>query len=73
MEARKKVIQDQFLSQLSLRISFPKSGYGSSNDGNTARKFFQYSDKSAEIIGMSVCNFHKIFIIVLFFIRNLIL
>ena len=51
MEKRKKQIQDEFLKQLALRIDFPKPGFGSSNDGNTARRFFDNYEKSAEITG----------------------
>ena len=47
----KKQIQDEFLKQLALRIDFPKPGFGSSNDGNTARRFFDNYEKSAEITG----------------------
>lgn len=51
MESRKKKIQDEFLKQLALRVDFPKPGFGSSNDGNTARRFFENYKKSAEITG----------------------
>ena len=57
MEARKKIIQNKFLSELSLRVDFPKPGFGSSNDGNTARRFFENRAKSAEITGINYLMF----------------
>lgn len=39
---RKKSIQERFLTQLHLHVDKPKaSGFGSTNDGNTARRAFQ--------------------------------
>lgn len=55
MESRKKEIQAKFLSEMSLKVDFPKQGYGSTNDGNTARKFFENRVKSAEITGTKKC------------------
>lgn len=40
MEENKK-IQEAFKLKLGLIVDKPKPGYGSSNDGNTARRFFQ--------------------------------
>ncbi|KAG5321128.1 MOS1T transposase, partial [Pseudoatta argentina] len=37
---KKKTIQKRFKTQLDLLVDRPKPGYGSSNDGNTARRFF---------------------------------
>ena len=49
VEARKKNIQTSFRQQLGLLVDIPKQGYGSSNDGNTARRFFENSRVSASI------------------------
>lgn len=39
---------------MELIVDFPKSGgYGNSNDGNTARRFFANSEESAQILGIS--------------------
>lgn len=48
-EERKKVIQDQFKDQLNLLIDIPLSGGGTSNNGNTARKFFREHAITSEI------------------------
>lgn len=47
-------IQKKFKQELGLTVDKPKQGYGSSNDGNTARRFFRDFEKSAEITGISV-------------------
>ena len=41
-------------SELGLLVDMPKQQTGNTNDGNTARKFFRNSEKSAEITGVSV-------------------
>lgn len=59
----KKRIQASFKSRLSLTVDKPKPGFGSSNDGNTARTFFANSKVSAEITGLNeelITNFHLI-------------
>lgn len=58
MEERKKCIQQRFLSEMALRVDFPKHGYGSSNDGNTARRFFENIEKSSEITGITCYPFY---------------
>ncbi|CAF1142702.1 unnamed protein product [Brachionus calyciflorus] len=48
--ARKKILQEKFWSKLGLLVDFPKdSGYGNTNDGNTARRAFQNYKVFAEI------------------------
>jgi hypothetical protein len=39
--------------QLSLRVDFPNSCGGNSNDGNTARRAFDNCDEMAEILGLN--------------------
>ena len=48
--ARKLEIQDQFKKELGLRIDIPKGGAGTTNDGNTARRFFRDVSISAKIL-----------------------
>ena len=43
----KQRIQEEFKSRLGLIVDKPKPGYGSSNDGNTARRFFSNSTISS--------------------------
>lgn len=51
-ELRKKTIINKFKSELGLLIDVVKQGYGSTNDGNTARRFFDNYKKSSEITGV---------------------
>lgn len=53
LETRKHIIQQKFKSELGLLIDVPKAGgSGTSNDGNTARRFFNNSTQSADITGI---------------------
>lgn len=51
-EERKKTIQREFRQKLGLLIDVVKQGVGSTNDGNTARKFFEKPSVTAEITGL---------------------
>lgn len=53
MKYRKTKIQDDFRKRLGLLIDVPKPGFGSSNDGNTARRFFKNHKISSEITGIN--------------------
>ncbi|XP_030763922.1 uncharacterized protein LOC115888358 isoform X1 [Sitophilus oryzae] len=52
VENNKKKIQAEFKSRMGLIVDKPKPGYGSSNDGNTARCFFYNPELSSEILGI---------------------
>lgn len=53
VETRKKQIQSKFREQMGLIVDKPKQGgFGNSNDGNTARRFFHHSHESACITGV---------------------
>lgn len=59
----KRRIQTQFKSRLGLIVDKPKPGYGTSNDGNTARTFFKNCDIASRITGIDknlIKNFHII-------------
>lgn len=49
VENNKKRIQSEFRSKMALLVDKPKPGFGSTNDGNTARRFFKNPKLSAEI------------------------
>lgn len=50
---RKKYIQEQFREKLGLIVDKPRQGgSGTTNDGNTARKFFHNAELSAQITGL---------------------
>lgn len=46
------MIQDQFRSRMGLLVDVVKVGYGTTNDGNTARRFFDNLSVSALITGV---------------------
>lgn len=47
-------IQDDFRKKAGLLVDRPKPGFGNSNDGNTARKFFGNPLLSSEITGVDI-------------------
>lgn len=52
-DARKKNVQQQFKTQMGLLVDMSKTGgSGTSNDGNTARRFFKDPVQSAAITGV---------------------
>ena len=63
VKIRKEEIQTQFRIKLGLIVDRPKPGYGSSNDVNTARRFFQNAAISAEITGVDEKLIHRFHVI----------
>lgn len=49
---RKRVIQDRMRSDMGLLVDVPKPGFGTTNDGNTARRFFNNPKLAATITGI---------------------
>lgn len=49
VEENKARIQKEFREKCGLIVDMPKPGFGSTNDGNTARRFFKNAELSAEI------------------------
>ncbi|KAL0832212.1 hypothetical protein ABMA28_001664 [Loxostege sticticalis] len=49
---RKQSVQQKFKDELNLLIDIVKQGSGTTNDGNTARKFFESPNKTAAITGL---------------------
>ncbi|KAK4871438.1 hypothetical protein RN001_016456 [Aquatica leii] len=54
IDIRKHETRQKFKSELGLIIDKPKPGYGSSNNGNTARRFFENAAVSSEITGIDI-------------------
>ena len=52
-ESRKKLLRSLFKAQMGLLVDLPKPGSGTSNDGNTARRFFKDATTSANITGIN--------------------
>jgi len=50
---RKKQIQDGLKSQLSITVDVVKQGHGTTNDGNTARRFFSNPAIISNILGIN--------------------
>lgn len=55
MDANKVRIKKELKDKLGLRVDIPQPGSGNSNDGNTARKFFDKKNSAtiAEVTGKS--------------------
>lgn len=51
LEDHKKIIQQDFKKKSGLMVDFPKPGFGNTNDGNTARRFFNDPQQTADITG----------------------
>lgn len=49
---RKQHVINRFRNETGLVVDQPKQSFGTSNDGNTARRFFENPKKSAEITGI---------------------
>ena len=56
---RKKQIQKAFFEELGLVIDQTKQGLGSSNDGNTARRFFDDWETSARLTSFNEDLLHR--------------
>lgn len=52
VEERKRVIIKIFKEDMGLLVDLPKQGFGTTNDGNTARRFFQSPSIAADITGI---------------------
>lgn len=60
---RKAQIQKSLKSELGLIVDRPKPGYGSTNDGNTARRFFENCETTSVVTGLDedlIKRFHAI-------------
>lgn len=51
---RKGIIQERFRDETGLLIDYVKQGFGNTNDGNNARRFFRDPVKAAEITKVDV-------------------
>lgn len=63
LKERSESIRQVFKSRMGLIVDKPKPGYGNSNDGNTARRFFSDPELSSEITGLDVDLIKKFHII----------
>lgn len=53
LEERKKEIQKLFKREVGLIVDKPKSGAGNTNDGNTARRFFNDAETTSKLTGLN--------------------
>lgn len=65
VELEKKRVQQEFKTKLGMLVDQPKPGYGSTNDGNSARRFFSNYEISAEITGISKQLIYRLWIILI--------
>lgn len=63
--SEKRRIQEEFKKRMGLNIDKPLTGYGSTNDGNTARRFFKHFETTSEITGISMDLLQKVNIILM--------
>ncbi|KAK4876046.1 hypothetical protein RN001_012468 [Aquatica leii] len=56
-------IQKEYKDRCGLIVNKPKPGFGNTNDGNTARRFFQNAELSAAITGIDLDVIKKLHII----------
>ncbi|GBN09024.1 hypothetical protein AVEN_30634-1 [Araneus ventricosus] len=54
LEKHKKVIQDRFKKEMGLLIDIPRQISGTTNDGNTDRRFFANPTLSSDITGLDM-------------------
>lgn len=54
VKQRSARIQDRFKSEMGLIVDKPKPGFGNTNDGNTARRFFGNPELASDITGLDV-------------------
>lgn len=54
VDERKKKIQERFRKETGLLVDVVKQGSGTTNNGNSARRFFQDPEKTANITGIDV-------------------
>lgn len=59
----KRNIQAAFKTELGLNVDKPKASSGTSNDGNTARCFFEKYEQSAKITGIDQDIIHRFYVI----------
>lgn len=64
MQARKEMTQHEFKEQMGVLIDIVKQGFRTTNNGNTARKFFREYVKTAHITKVEE-NFIKHFAVIL--------
>ena len=64
VKAKKNLIQSRFRNEVGLVIDIPRSGgSGSSNNGNTARRFFRNAEQTAAIINVDVHLIKRIYVV----------
>ncbi|KAL0879456.1 hypothetical protein ABMA27_003207 [Loxostege sticticalis] len=63
VKQRSKEIQKLFKDRMGLIVDKPKPGYGNTNDGNTARRFFSKAELSSEITGLDVTLIRRFHVI----------
>lgn len=63
VDARKTSIRENLKNQMGLLVDIPKPGFGTTNDGNTARRFFQQPALASSITGIDKDLIHRFSVI----------
>ncbi|XP_076292832.1 uncharacterized protein LOC143215029 [Lasioglossum baleicum] len=63
VQERKRIIQNGLRCELGLVVDMPKPGFGTTNDGNTARRFFEDYKISALVTGVDETLIKRFYII----------
>lgn len=59
VDEKKKEIQEKLRQEMSILVDIPLPGSGTTNNGNTARKFFNRPELAAHITGVSFSLIHR--------------
>lgn len=68
VKRRKDSIQNGLKERLNILVNAPKQNYGSTNDGNTSRKFFNEAKIVSEVTGIYVNLLIKSKFVITFFL-----
>ncbi|GFR30567.1 dna-mediated transposase [Trichonephila clavata] len=63
VDSRKKEVQEKIRRQMRLLVDAPKPGFGTSNDGNTARAFFRNPEIVSSITGIDEIIIKKLHVV----------
>ncbi|GFV71004.1 dna-mediated transposase [Trichonephila clavipes] len=63
VDARKKEVQEKFRRQMGLLVDAPKPGFGTTNEGNTARAFFRNPVIASSIKGIDEMLIKKLHVV----------
>ena len=60
---RKAQIREKLISEMGLLVDIPKPGFGTTHDGNTARRFFKQPFLAGSITGIDACLIERFYVL----------